>query len=185
MEQYRLDYDLNESSIAFDLGGYKGQWSQEIYDKFRCSIYCFEIIPDYITNLVKMFSDISKIQVFPYGLAGCTKQASASKINDSSSMFKGEQTEQINLVDICEFFEKHPVPHIDLMKINIEGGEYDLLDYMLDHAITDKIDNIQVQFHSFYPNSHDRMNAIQDTLSETHELTYQIPFVWENWKRKA
>ncbi len=184
MEEYRLNYNLNENSIAFDLGGYKGQWSQAIYDKFKCSIFCFEIIPEYIANLKTMFSDVPKIKIFPYGLSTSTKHSVASKINDSSSLYKGELTEQISLVDICDFIDHKTIQHIDLMKINIEGSEYDLLDHMLNHTIVNKIDNIQVQFHSFYPNAHKRMKTIQDRLLKTHKVTYQIPFVWENWELK-
>ncbi len=28
------------------------------------------------------------------------------------------------------------------------------------------------------------MRVIQEQLQQTHSLTYQFPFVWENWCRK-
>ena len=28
---YRLDYNLNENSVVFDLGGYEGQWASDIF----------------------------------------------------------------------------------------------------------------------------------------------------------
>jgi hypothetical protein len=31
--------------------------------------------------------------------------------------------------------------------MNIEGGEYDLLEYMIKNQLTEKFENIQVQFH--------------------------------------
>ena len=71
-----------------------------------------------------------------------------------------------------------------MLKINIEGGEYDLLESILESNIQNKIINFQIQFHDFVPNSEIRMKKIQDKLSQTHQITFNYPFVWENWKLK-
>ena len=44
-----------------------------------------------------------------------------------------------------------------LMKINIEGGEYDLLEELLDENMIKQIVNLQVQFHDFVERSDERM----------------------------
>ena len=31
---HRLNYNLNEKSIVFDLGGYEGQWASDIFSKY-------------------------------------------------------------------------------------------------------------------------------------------------------
>lgn len=38
--------------------------------------------------------------------------------------------------------------------------------------------------HDFVPDAKRRMQKIQAALSRTHNLTYQYPFVWENWRIK-
>ncbi|MBA7576805.1 hypothetical protein ES708_18647 [subsurface metagenome] len=39
-ETLRLDYNLDKNSIVFDIGGYKGQWSSEIFSKLLlCDAY--------------------------------------------------------------------------------------------------------------------------------------------------
>ena len=68
------------------------------------------------------------------------------------------------------------------MKINIEGGEYELLEYLLDTGLATQIINYQVQFHDFVPDAEARMTAIRERLSQTHTLTYQYEFVWGNWR---
>ena len=68
------------------------------------------------------------------------------------------------------------------MKVNIEGGEYDLLEGLIENGLTARIRNIQVQFHDFVPNAYERMKNIQLSLSKTHKITYQFEFVWENWE---
>ena len=69
------------------------------------------------------------------------------------------------------------------MKINIEGGEYSLLEDLISNRLVANIKDIQVQFHTFAPNALERMKNIQMELSKTHHLTYNYPFVWENWER--
>ena len=34
----RLNYDLNEHSVVFDLGGYEGQWSADIFQRYQCNV---------------------------------------------------------------------------------------------------------------------------------------------------
>jgi len=80
--------------------------------------------------------------------------------------------------------KKHEISIVHFMKINIEGGEYDLLEHLLESGFISSITNIQVQFHDFVPNAEVQMNKIQHELSKTHSLTYQYPFVWENWQKK-
>lgn len=60
----------------------------------------------------------------------------------------------------------------------------DLLEYLVKFPYISQITNLQIQFHDFVANAHARMLHIQNELSKTHVLTYQFPFIWENWKLK-
>jgi hypothetical protein len=71
---------------------------------------------------------------------------------------------------------------VDLMKVNIEGAEFDLLDHMLEKGCMPMIGNLQVQFHRFVPNAPSRRRTLRSSLKLTHELTYEFYFVWENWR---
>ena len=100
-------------------------------------------------------------------------------------MYKTEGSKvRIKMQKTSEFFAVHQIDLIDLMKINIEGGEYDLLDHLITSNLVSRIKNIQVQFHDFIPDANSRMKNIQNELAKTHELTYQYKFVWENWRLK-
>lgn len=180
----RLDYDLDANSIVFDLGGYKGQWSSDIYSKYCSNIYIFEVVEEYAKYIRERFSKNKKIHIYQFGLADKTYEATIYLNNDGSSMFgQNNEKKTIKLVSATEFFNNHGINHIDLMKINIEGGEYDLIEHIIEYDIITKIENIQVQFHEVFPDAEKRMNAIQRELKKTHYLTYQYPFVWENWKK--
>ncbi len=43
-ESMRHDYPLSNKAVVFDVGGYRGEWAQIIYDRYKCEVYCFEPI---------------------------------------------------------------------------------------------------------------------------------------------
>lgn len=182
---HRLNYDLDAGSVVFDLGGYEGAWASEIYCLYGSSIYIFEPYEVYFKNIKAKFLHNQQVRVFQYGLSKKTETTQLSLADNSSSIFlKSENSVDIKLVDAADFLKQYNITQIDLMKINIEGGEYDLLEHLIATGDIVKVKNIQVQFHDFVYNAAQRMKAIQTNLQKTHELTYQYEFVWENWKLK-
>lgn len=180
----RLDYNLNENSIVFDMGGYHGDWTAEIFCKYGCFMHVFEPVQSFTQIIKKKFIKNKKIFVHQYGLSSGNALINLFLGEDASSVFatEGSNLEQIKLVDAIDYFGENNISKIDLMKINIEGGEYDLLERLIESGFIANISNIQVQFHDFVPNAKERTGKIQKKLQETHSLTYQYEFVWENWE---
>lgn len=184
----RLDYNLTPSSVVFDLGGYKGQWTSDIYAKYNCNIFVFEPVNTYAEQIKKRFINNSKIEVFNFGLANKSYDDKIAINDDGSSLIKKngrDRYEKVRLKDMKEFLEENNIREIDLIKINIEGGEYDLMDYILSTGIINKINNLQIQFHDFVEDSYNRRENIQMRLMETHLLSYNYEFVWENWVKNS
>lgn len=182
----RLNYPLTEQSVVFDAGGYVGEWSEAIIERYNPFVFIFEPIPEYFENLKAKFHHNSKVCVMNVGLADHTFVAQMEKRNDGSSLLMNGSTRQIEdvqMVDIHEIIRERRIGDIALIKINIEGGEYALLQRMLQTQITLQCYNIQVQFHNFYPNAESLRRQIRQELMKTHQLTYDYPFVWENWQR--
>jgi len=181
----RLNYDLNEDSIVFDLGGYEGQWASDIFSRYCCHIHIFEPVIEYANRIENIFLKNKKIVVHKIGLSDNSKIVQISVNRDESSVFKqGKDSIDINLVRALDFIKEKNIKKIDLMKINIEGGEYELLEHLINTGFMVHIKNIQVQFHDFIADAEQRMVNIQSELAKTHSLTWQYPFVWENWTIK-
>ena len=181
----RLNYDLNEQATVFDLGGYEGQWASDIFSKYGCTVLIFEPYKDFAEKIKVRFSNNKRVSVFDFGLADEDKVVQLSLSADASSLFKtAENSVQVELKKASAFLINQDINKIDLMKVNIEGGEYDLMDHLIESGVIKKIKNIQIQFHDFVPNGESRMRKIQNELSRTHFTTYSYEFVWENWKLK-
>jgi len=179
----RLDYDLNEASVVFDIGGYEGQWASDIFSKYCCIIYVFEPVKAYYEFIHNRFERNDRIIVHPFGLADKSETAFIFLDKDSSSLYRRSmKVEQVQLVRAIDFIEQNQISSIDLMKINIEGGEYELLEHLIACGFIIHIKNIQIQFHDFVDDAEKRMREIHNQLEKTHHLTYHYPFVWENWE---
>lgn len=182
----RFNYDLNENSIVFDIGGYNGEYASILSNKYNCIIYIFEPVPSFFKIIKDKFSNNSRIHPLCVGLSDITTKQSISIQDIASSIFiQGGKRIEIQLKDITEFLKETGLNTIDLMKLNIEGAEYALLESLIRNNRISTFKNILVQFHDFIiPDAKVRMMQIQKDLSRTHFLTYSYEFVWENWQLK-
>ena len=189
-EKFRTDYPcLNKDSILLDLGGYHGDFAFCMNAKYGATCHVFEVIPDLCEKIMQASNGNGKIIVHPFGLGRSSRQEKLFLAEEGSSTFcnraLNEHQITVELMKASDWFEKElRGKTVDLMKINIEGGEYELLEHLLEKDLVERIRNIQVQFHEdVIPNAITRMAAIQSKLSKTHRITYQETFIWENWER--
>ena len=182
-EDKRYDYPLNKDSIVFDVGGYKGDFASHINYMYKCRVYVFEPIPEFYESIKQRFEDNNDIKVFNHGIAEFTGGTVMSVDGDESSVFGDGEGITVQMVSMKDFVNKD-TDKIDLLKINIEGGEYALLVHMYDNNLINVFDNIQVQFHEFIDDAEMLRDAITGMLNETHEREWNYSFVWESWRRK-
>jgi hypothetical protein len=181
----RYEYDLNENSIVIDLGCYIGEFTKIMEDKFNCYIYSFEPIKLFYDVCVDKFKNNSKIKVYKAGLSNENKKVDFTIGGEASSMFSDEDRPEIDvdLIKIDDFLEQEKIQKVNVLKMNIEGGEYDLLEYMIKNNLTEKFENIQVQFHNdVFEGWEEKYNFIINNLTKTHHLTYKFEFKFENWE---
>jgi FkbM family methyltransferase len=182
----RFNYDLGSDSVVLDFGGFEGQWASDLFSRYQCRIYVFEPVNRFAQEITDRFSKNEQIEVFPYGLGGSSRTEKIFISGNGSSVFGASaDQEKIQIVDAKDWIQERGLGEIALAKLNIEGGEYELLDRLIETGLIKNIKDIQVQFHDVADDSRSRMAKIQQELSKTHQPTYQYEFVWENWTRKA
>lgn len=181
----RVEYPLDSHSMVIDVGGYRGEWAQTIVDRYGCTVHVFEAIPTFASEIEDRFRGSPKVTTHDFGLSDDDRVVFMSLAADGSSAFRpGDQGVDARLRDVNSVMQECGIGEIDLIKINIEGGEYPLLRRMLDCGIAQRCRDIQVQFHLGYPDALRLRDEIRRDLQRTHELTYDYYFVWENWRRR-
>lgn len=172
-ENLRYKYDLSPEDTVVDIGACKGDFAEVIYARYGCNMIMIEP-----TNW------IHEVRV-----PGQKIEAAAWKYDGDILMggsFFATSVYEVGIkvyksVDVARILKDEYA----LVKINIEGGEYELLSYMIEQDMITRFKNIQVQFHVVGGMEYeDWYSKIAAELAKTHELTFRYAFVWENWKLK-
>jgi FkbM family methyltransferase len=180
--KFRFNYNLNENSIILDCGGYMGQWASDIYSRYRSKIFIFEPVKDFFDIIKDRFKDNQDIQYFQFGLGDSDRIDTITLSANGSSIFgDNSNREEMKMIDVKNWIKEYNIIKINLLKLNIEGGEYELLDRLIECDLIKIIDNIQVQFHDINKDSYLHVLKIRESLKNTHKSTYSYDFVWENW----
>jgi FkbM family methyltransferase len=198
-ESLRYDYPVADGWIVMDVGAHHGEFVLEFWREHGAHhilIRSYEPVPEFYAILKQRVADFPgavNISMFTFGLG--------AKTGKRKFFIKGGMTGPwaddgpAKLVDIVgidsEMSGGVPGNIVDLIKINIEGGEYELLEAILDGGMAHQFRNFQIQFH-FIPqiNPVERWKKIRERLAETHSLEYGDPSMefqcntWEGWKIK-
>lgn len=174
LEHLRYEYDLSSTDTVIDIGAYQGEWSREIYNRYRCNLILIE--PGPWANGFEHGQVINK----------------AAWIYDGKLKFGGvyyysssleQPTHEYECFDINQLLFQYP--EIALVKLNIEGGEYKLLNHIMDAGLQRQIRNLQVQFHQIEGWDYEQWyDFITEWLEETHQVEWRWKFCWESWRRK-
>jgi FkbM family methyltransferase len=184
-----VDFPIDEDAIVFDVGGYRGDWAIEILSRYNCRVEVFEPVPDFYDQIRRRLAFSDRVNVHEFGLGGASRTLPIALSADGSSAFhafaRNTQTIGVEIRDLVTYLDAQGLDRVDLLKLNIEGAEYELLERVLDTGRASTFKHILVQFHDQIPGAAARAAAISDRLSETHELVWRVPFVWEAWMLRA
>lgn len=183
---FRLNYPaLTPDSVVFDIGGYKGEWSRNIYAKYSPHIYIFEPVPTFYFYTHDYFLKNANIKVINSGLGATTRVVELGLADDGSSIFdKNNTLININIICISEFILENEIKDIDLIKINTEGAEYEIIDDLYSSGLISSVKNFQIQFHNFVDNAEGQLAEARKKLAITHKQDWNFEFIWEGWSIK-
>jgi FkbM family methyltransferase len=174
LEHIRYEYDLKPNSVVIDLGAYKGEWANEIHARYGCHVIAVEP-----TEYIRDYKHGPVINKAAGTLNG--KMSFGGRCYYTSIFEPGDH--EYECFDINTLLEQHEV--IDLLKVNIEGAEYDVLQHIIGAGLHTRIKNIQVQFHRVKGVPYEKWyKEIADKLEETHSITWRYPYCWESWQLK-
>jgi len=183
-EAVLFDHPLTPRSTVVDLGGFRGDFTAEMVARYGCRCLVFEPVPQFADRISRRFEQNPQVQVISAGLAAKDATLAFHVHGESTSTYRGTgQAVEGQLLAFDRALNQLGVDRIDLLKINIEGGEFDLLDWMVESDWIDRVDRIQVQFHDFVPDAEARRDRLVQALSQTHQQDFCVPFVWEGWSR--
>lgn len=182
-----LRHDLGPQSLVLDVGAYIGDWTAEIVSRYRSEVIAFEPLPFYYGALVRRFEQTKQVRVRRYGLAEASGPSSMGMAQMGSSEFLKKDPVRVIMRDVAAVFEELVGREVALMKVNIEGGEYKLLERMIQQDLLPRVCKLMVQFHEQWPSPEESgpwRQSLVERIELTHQPEFKYPFVWECWVRK-
>lgn len=147
---------VSSSSVVYSFGiGEDISFDLSLSNITGCTVHCFDPTPKSLNWLDKQpKSQLSRIIVHPYGVAQKTHQGTfyLPKNKDHISGSIVEQTAvdeddciEVPLKSIVDIMLELGHDHIDVLKMDIEGAEYEVIQGLVESNIT--IGQILVEFH--------------------------------------
>jgi FkbM family methyltransferase len=143
--------NLNGQSIVYSGGvGRDTSFEHGLVQQFGCSVVLMDPSPTGRETMALAANQIPQFKYMPVGLAGnCgTLRLAPPKHPEEGSWFKhasDDNTIEVPCEDLATQMQKNGHRQIDLLKIDIEGAEYEVLDDLLDKRLPVK--QVLVEFH--------------------------------------
>ncbi len=187
-ERLLYEHELDCTSVVIDVGAYEGNWTGKIYKRYKCKIYAYEPVKQHFDVLKKRVEDFNDIKIFNYGLGKKGETIGIKKQGiQTSTLVKAKKPDEIIKIKKISELSDLKKRNIDLIHINIEGGEYELINEIIGSSMIKRIKFLEVQFHEWYPTielSRIARANLHRKLFLTHKIVYSYDFVWEKWKRR-
>ncbi|GBR74265.1 methyltransferase FkbM family protein [Candidatus Termititenax aidoneus] len=154
--------NLNRDSVCIDCGANVGVITKLFADK-GAAVYSFEPDSRCFGVLQKKFAKSPKVKLYKYGVLDRQDKLRLYKFkyhaadelffSQGNSLYPTNTEidktvfEEIECIDIVEFIMKLKAPEIAVLKMDIEGSEFCVLDKLIDSGLYRRIKHILVEAH--------------------------------------
>lgn len=167
-----------------DVGANIGMFTLWMYE-YAKKIYSVEPSSVHLETLRKMveFNKLDKVEIMPVALSDKDGEATFHH-NENTTMFMLQDTfkdttgdEKVQTVTIGTLLKD--IPHIDILKIDVEGAEGSIFANKTFDEVAPKIDNIVLEYHAWSGIAVTLlMNTIRDRGFSVEQLPTQATVLW-------
>jgi FkbM family methyltransferase len=190
-----VDVALPDGAVVLDVGGYVGEWSTRILERADATgtrdlhIHAFEPVPHFVDTFRNSLGNDARVTLHPFGLGGRDRTEVMGIGGPGSSLFTHPDhppagSADVEIRDVDAVLRSLGIDRIDVLKVNIEGGEYELLDRLHATGWLARSGPLIIQFHEFAPDAYRARRRNRRQLAETHDCVWDYPWVYERWDPK-
>lgn len=181
--KYRMRF--KQDGLVLDIGSYLGEYSENIRKMNPgLTFWLYEPIPDYFKFCVNRFKGMDNVVIYEKAVSadGRNFQMQIDGLRsrqDSINLMDGTHVSSISIQSIF-----NSVTEIELMKMNIEGMEYECLEQLIQTDSLIKTKRLLIQFHNFEDGAHHKREKIRKQIAKDFNNIYTFDWLWELWIRK-
>lgn len=185
----KLIYDLpvETGALIIDAGGYQGDWSAGMISRYGCRSQIFEPVPEFFEHCQTYFINNTLVQVTKAALGGSDRKTTFNLLDNGTSEYRNDNhalSFESDVIDIAKIFADTST-RVACLKLNIEGGEYEVLERMIETNHFSQCDSLLIQFHRQPDGYEARYKSIIAALHNTHTQSWCYEMVWEKWVRNG
>ena len=173
---------IDKNSIIFSLGvGDSVAFDMKLIETFKSTVYAFDPTP-FAKEWIKKQPSSENFNFFPWAVSGEDRLLEMyQRINRKGEKSKVMWTEirgdhdnplviQVESYSLDSIMKKLNVKKIDLLKMDVEGSEYEIIDTILD--MNNKPSQLLVEFHHRFPNI--GFEKTNNAIKNLHKIGYRI-----------
>lgn len=184
-EKLKFAVRLNQTGLVLDMGAYLGEYAEVVLKKNKqMTFWLYEPIPEFFLVCANRFKNKENIVVYQKAVSadGRNFQMQIDGLRsrkDSSISLDNVTIESISIQNIFD-----TVTEIELVKMNIEGMEYECLEQLIRTNSLNKARHLLIQFHNLEKDSQNRRDLLRKQLEKDFKNIYTFEWMWELWIRK-
>lgn len=178
------DLPLSDADTVLDIGGYDGDWTAEILARYGSRSVVVEAIPTAAQTLSRRFAHNKRVRIVGSALMAKPGRVRMSVAENGSSVRTqaGAPSVEVDALPVSDLLAMVD-GDIGVVKMNIEGAEFDVLDEWSRLDALGRVRTWLIQFHDAVPDAAGRVARLAEALGRTHHPRFRHPFVWERWDR--
>jgi FkbM family methyltransferase len=163
-------YELDKMETVFDIGANSGLFALLAIKKGAKKVYAFEPNQESLINLRQLVKDIN-VEVIDKAIYTKDEDlefyidpnnTTIGSISENHIRSNGSEVEKIIVpaISLKTFFNENNIERLSLLKMDIEGAEYDIIE-ALEDEIFEKVDNFLIEYHD---NENEKVEKLIQTL---------------------
>ncbi len=126
--------DENAKVLSFGIGT-DISFEEALTEKYGCAVHCFDPTPQAMEHAIRIRQKNRLINAYPYGILSEDRMLSFFKPADPNSgslsadnLGAGDSFIEVPVMRLRTIMLNLKIEHVDLLKIDIEGAEYSVID---------------------------------------------------------
>lgn len=175
--------NIDDNSVVIDGGAYDGEFISKILERFGCKIIAYEPNKFFFDNLNLRFEKNNRIIIHNEAIWSSNSILDMSNDDLNSSIYAKSRSNKVNGIDVVDIINKYQ--KIDLIKLNVEGAEYEILNRLIKKEQINNIKNFLIQFHKIDKDSQRARENIREIfINKGYKEIFNYTFVWELWSKE-
>jgi len=174
--------NLRADSIVYSFGvGTTISFERELISQFGCEIFLYDPSPIGVRTMQLPENHLDGIHFSPVGLSGRSGFYAFNVRRPEEGSFSlipsnNENCVELECRDLSTLMHENGHAYIDLLKMDIEGAEYDVIEHICDNRLD--IRQLCLEFHHFFENIPrvDTRRAIRRLRQNGYQLIHKTRF---------